>query len=124
MTDYTKSAASADRMLKKAGGGVTLRRTVLGEYDPETGTAPSTTIDYPGIGCKFGYESSLIDGTLILQGDQELYLSTKQTNGQAMPAPVAGDLVMIGATVYSVKSAGKVEPTDVPVLYTAQLRGV
>lgn len=125
MTDYAKTAVRADQSLRRKGGTVVLRRAVPGTYDPGTGTGtPASTADFPGTGVKIAYEASDIDGTLILKGDQQLLLSPLQRDGEPMPAPTTADLVMIGADVFTIATVQKVEPTNVAVLFTLQLRGV
>jgi hypothetical protein len=125
MTDYTKTAARADASLRRKGGTVTLRRIVLGDYYPDSGqkeTISDTT--YAGTGVKVAYEASDIDGTLILATDQQMLLSPLQTNGAAMPEPKSGDTVTVGTSAFNVISVAKVEPFDVAVLFTLQLRGL
>lgn len=125
MTDYTKAAARADASLRRKGGVVTLRREVPGEYDPGTGgPGAGSETDYPGTGVKLNYSQDDIDGTLIKQGDQQLLLSPLQRDGTAMPLPVSGDLLLIGAKAYTVQSVVDLQPTDTSLLYTLQLRGV
>lgn len=123
MPDYTKKARETDVKLRKKGGTTTLRRIVLGDDDPDTGKPVRTVTDYTAAGLKLNYESHRIDGTLIQSADQELLLSTLQLSGQALPEPTVGDLVLIAGASYAIKSVGKLEPTDVPILYTLQLRG-
>jgi hypothetical protein len=123
MTDYTKKALATDAKLRAKGATVTLRRIVLGDDDPDTGKPVRTVTDHAAAGVKLNYSADRIDGTLIQSGDQELYLSPLQLNGQPLPAPTVGDLVLIGAAAYAIKSVAKVEPASVPVLYMLQLRG-
>lgn len=120
--NYARPAATALRMLKRYGAPVTLRRPGTGEYDPGTGTVDSEPTDYLGTGAKFGYEQRNIDGTKILQGDQQVYLAVQQDNGQAMPRPKAGDLVLVGTEAWRVVTAEAIEPASVPVLYIVQVR--
>lgn len=123
MTDYTKKALATDAKLRAKGAPVTLRRIVLGDDDPDTGKPDSETFNYVAAGVKLNYSADRIDGTLVQSGDQELYLSPLQLDGQQMPEPQTSDLVLIGAATFAVKSVAKVEPTNVPVLYMLQLRG-
>lgn len=125
MTDYAKTAARADQSLRRKGGTVVLRRAVPGTYDTSTGTGtPPSTADYAGTGVKIAYRAEDIDGTLILKGDQQLLLSPLQRDGAPMPVPTTADLVLIGATLFTIAAVEKVEPTSIPVLFTLQLRGV
>ncbi|SDF81575.1 MULTISPECIES: hypothetical protein [unclassified Duganella] len=127
MTDYTKAAARADASLRRKGGLVTLRRVLEADYDPGTGgPVPGTggEVDLEGTGVKLNYNQDDIDGTLIKQGDQQLLLSTLQRDGATMPLPTTADVVLIGAKVYTIANVINLEPTDVSLLYTLQLRGV
>ncbi|MCY0910839.1 hypothetical protein [Massilia antarctica] len=125
MTDYTKTAARADQSLRRKGGTVVLRRAVPGGYDTGTGTGTAdSTADYPGTGVKVAYRAEDIDGTLIRAGDQKLLLSPTQRDGAPMPTPTTADLILIGAVSFTVAAVEKVEPTNIPVLFTLQLRGV
>lgn len=125
MTDYTKTAERADASLRRKGGTVSIRRIVLGDYDPTTGTkATISDTTYAGTGVKVAYEAADIDGTLILATDQQMLLSPLQTNGAVMPEPKTGDTVTVGTSAYNIMSVSKVEPFDIAVLYTLQLRGL
>lgn len=123
MTDYAKKAREADARLRKKGGPVTLRQIVLGDDDPDTGKPEQTVTNYMAAGVKFGYVAERIDGKLIQSGDQELLLSPLQLNGQPLPEPTNGDLVLINGAKYAIHDVAKLEPTNVVVLYTLQLRG-
>lgn len=123
MTDYAKKARETDAKLRKKGGTVTLRRIVLGDDDPDTGKPTRDEQDYDAAGVKLNYDADRIDGTLIQSGDQELYLSPLQLNGQPLPEPMFGDLVLIAGAQYAIGQVQKIEPTDVPVLYIVQLKG-
>ncbi|WP_219117069.1 hypothetical protein [Janthinobacterium sp. UMAB-56] len=124
MTDYSKTAARADQSLRRKGGIVVLRQVVTGEYDPDLGAAPSATSGHEGTGVKIAYEAENIDGTLIQAGDQKLLLSPLQRNGAPMPTPTVSDLVMIGGVAYTIANVGDLQPVDVSLLFTLQLRGV
>ncbi len=125
MTDYTKAAARADQSLRRKGGIVTLRRELPGQYDSGTGgIGPGTTADYFGTGFKLNYEAENIDGTLIQRGDQKLLLSPLQRDGTPMPTPTVSDLVLIGGAAYTIANVGDLQPVDISLLFTLQLRGV
>ena len=123
MTDYGKKARETDVKLRKKGGTVTLRRIVLGDDDPDTGKPIRDEFDYAAAGVKFGYVAERIDGKLIQSGDQELLLSPLQLDGEPLPEPTIGDLVLINGAKFAIHNVAKLEPTDVVILYTLQLRG-
>jgi hypothetical protein len=123
MTDYAKKARETDAKLRKKGGTVTLRRIVLGDDDPDTGKPEQDITDYTAAGVNLNYTADRIDGKLIQTGDQELLLSPLQLRGQRLPEPAVSDLVLIAGVRYAIITVGKLEPVDVTVLYTLQLRG-
>jgi len=92
-----------------------------GGYDPETGTVEPGTPDetYRSIGAKFGYEQSDIDGTLIKQGDQQLYVPAK-----GFVRPESDERITVGDETYVIKTVEVVAPGDVDILYIIQIRGV
>lgn len=123
MTDYARKARETDVKLRKKGGPVVLRRIVLGDDDPDTGKPEQTITDYTAAGVKLNYDADRIVGTLIQSGDQQLLLSPLQLNGQPLPEPTTGDLVLINGARFAIHNVAKIEPTDVVILYTLQLRG-
>jgi hypothetical protein len=125
-TDYAAKAARATAMLKRYGMDLEIvRSTPSGAYDPGTGdTAPAVTSTFPGTGAKFNYEQDDVDGTLVKQGDQQLYLSVHQSDGTDMPLPVTGDVALIGGKRFRVEDVSDIEPTTVPLLFICQIRGV
>jgi hypothetical protein len=123
MTDYTKKALATDAKLRAKGATVTLRHIVLGDDDPDTGKPVRTVTDHAAAGVKLNYSADRIDGTLVQSGDQELYLSPLQLDGQPLPEPTVGDLILIAGVKYAIGPVQKIEPTDIPVLYILQLKG-
>lgn len=115
MTDiYDRAKATAARQLApRSQGGkgleLTLRRTVPGEYDPDTGTSPDTTTDYLGSGLRENYKTQDIDGTLIKAGDVKIMISPLLLNGSDMPEPLTTDLILFDGDTYTVQA---VEPGD------------
>jgi hypothetical protein len=118
--DYAGIAADVNGILAEFGAPAILSRTVPGSYDATTGTTTAdVTTTYTGTGAKFEYESRAIDGSLIRQGDQRVYLSTV-----GIVNPQTGDTLTIGGTVYNVVASRPLQPALTAVLYDAQIRGV
>ena len=69
--NYPATAATAKRLLERFGAAATLKRDTTGTYDPSTGTSPVTTESLATTAAVFAYPQRYIDGTLILQGDQQ-----------------------------------------------------
>jgi hypothetical protein len=115
MTDiYDRAKATAARLLApRSQGGkgleLTLRRTVPGEYDPETGTSTDTTTDYAGSGLRDSYDLKDVDGSLVKSGDVKFLVSPLLLNGADMPEPKTQDKVLFDGDTYNVES---VKPWD------------
>lgn len=117
---YVEMAALADELLREFGGPAMLARVTPGGYDPATGstTAP-TTQTWDGVGAKFDYEQRDIDGTLVRQGDQRVYLSVV-----GMASPQTGDKLTVDGVQLSVVASRPLRPASVSVLHDVQVRGV
>ncbi len=122
--DYTKSAATAERLLQKFGQDVTLSRpsTSAPTYDPATGVStPAAPATYAGRGAVFDYKQTDVNQTLVQAGDQRLYLSP----ASPMVEPATSDTVTLAnGKTYSIVRGGEVNPAGTVVLYDLQLRGV
>ena len=117
MVDYTKSAASALKMLTKFGQSVTRRSYTAGTYDPATGLVTPTTADTTRKGAlfDFGEGQTLERGTLIQSGDKRLLLDATAT---VLPQ----DHFIIGGTENVIVSIGEINPAGTVVLYDLHLR--
>jgi hypothetical protein len=114
--NYPNTAATATRLLQRFGAACAIKRRGPEVYDPATGaTAPSYT-SLPTTATVFAMPQKYIDGTLILQGDQQAFCA---------PAvePKQGDAFDWQGKTYAVISVKPVSPAGVPVLFEAQLRG-
>ena len=120
MTFYSGLAGTADRLLKKYGAPATLTRSVPGAYDPATGTTAAPTVTaYTGTGAKFDYAQRDIDGTLIKQGDQRVYLAVV-----GIVQPQTGDRLTIAGVAFTVAASRPLQPALTAVLHDVQVRGV
>lgn len=112
---YDRAKAQAARVLapRSAGGKgleLTLRRTVAGEYDPETGITPDPMdVDYDGSGLRENYRTQDVDGSLIKAGDVRFMVSPVLINGSDTPEPLTTDLIIFDGDTYTVQA---VEPGD------------
>lgn len=113
--NYTASAATAARLLAKYGQAVTLRQVVQGAYDPATGTTSQTVTDVQRNGAVFDYGTGTVDGTLIQQGDKQLYM-------EPGVVPSMQHRVIVGGVEYGIVTIKEINPAGVPILYELQLR--
>lgn len=121
---------------------VTLERPgKKGEYDPSTGTTKPDgppkgvedllepgyvedgyygyTLFYKSVGIKAGYSQNDIDGTLIKQGDQQLYVAA-----DGFIRPKTNERIQVGSETYSIASVQVVAPGTTDILYELQIRGL
>lgn len=115
MTANKRFANAWDRGIKHFGQTLTFTRNTEGTYDPSTGTTPTTTTTFTGIGAESRYTLQEMDGERILQGDKKLLISAMDT------PPEIGDVVDVNGISHKVitimprNSAGTVIGYDLQV---------
>ncbi|WP_421591092.1 hypothetical protein [Shinella sp. M27] len=92
---YTRLQATADRLIKSYGQAGTVTR--LGPVDPVEGGDPVAT-PYPAKLVPMAYSAREIDGTNILAGDMQIYISSM---GLAIE-PKPGDLVTASGKAFRI----------------------
>lgn len=119
---YAHTAASATRMLQRYGAPCTIKHTNPGVYDPSSGMAAVNVINAQSYCAVFAMPQRYINGTLVLQGDQQAYCA-------------AGAVIRQGDTLncrdsftgeyrdFQVIDVKPVSPAGVPVLFVAHIRG-
>lgn len=114
--DYPKTAATAKRLLKRFGAACTVKHPTGSTYDPATGSMAQTYSSTASFAAVFAYDQKYVDGTLILQGDQQAFCAPDV-------AVVQGDVLAWQGKDYTVIAVKPVSPAGVPVLFEAQIRG-
>lgn len=118
---YDRTAATALRLITQFGQPVTIRAITVGEYDPETGTAPPDTITEQtaqGILLDFtGQEFQ--NNSLIKQGDKKLKIAAQ---GLAWVPELLNKVVVQGRTWSIVPPLKEINPAGTPILYELQVR--
>jgi len=115
-TFYSDLAAVATRLLTDKGQQVTFSRETSTGFDPETGINTTNTSTFTGYGASFNYNSSEIDGTIVVKGDIRFVVEAMTT------APDSGDTVTVDSLIYRVMDVKKVSPAGTVVLYECRLR--
>jgi hypothetical protein len=127
--DYAISKATATRMITRHGQSVTLTHHSIGAYDPATGTATDTTSTQTGVGAIFewgqqgstpSYGKSMIDKSLIIEGDKQLYLSATSIT---MPS-INDNVTDANGKVYTIKMIKELAPSGTAVLYEVNISGI
>lgn len=125
--NYTKSRATAARLMKKFGQTGAIRRTTMTGGDPWNPT-PETN-DYP---CKLvvtEYSLKERESSLVEQNDRKALISTEGVSIPALPdnpasvdAPTVADRLVIGGNVLSIIHVEPLNPGGTVVMWTAQAR--
>jgi hypothetical protein len=115
--DYAEIAADAQALLEEFGARGQIKRSTPGVYDPSLGAAPVTTTTQVVTAAVFAMPAHLIDGTTVLQGDEQAYMSAL---GITDPAPL--DVLTWQGVGYTVISAKRLAPAGVAVLHELQVR--
>jgi hypothetical protein len=113
--DYTRTRATAERLIARFGQTGALRRTV-GDADPFNPV--QTTTDYSCTFAVLDYAKKDVDGTLIKQTDQMVYLST---SGLSV-TPETTDRLVVGGAVLTVVNVKPLSPAGTVVYYELQVR--
>lgn len=118
MTIYDRAAATALRLLTKYGVSATLRVTTTGDYDTETGSAPTTDADYAVAVAKFDFDlrlsgTTFTPGTMIQGGDKQIFIAAQGLTVTPQP----GNKLIIGADTWNVEAAKELKPADISVLF-------
>lgn len=121
MAFYDEMAVMALETLTEFGQPVIIRATTVGEYDPETGTAPTDTVTEQtaqGILLDFtGQEFQT--NSLIKQGDKKLKIAAK---GLAWVPDLLNKVIIQGRTWSIVPPLKEINPAGTPILYELQVR--
>jgi len=124
---YDEAKALAAEMLaprSRGGNGLELSliRVTTGEYDPDTGTTPVTTVQYDGSGFRDTYKQSDIDGSRIKQGDVKILVSPVLLNTADMPQPISQDKILFDGDTYTVQNVDPWDYAGLAVGFSVQAR--
>ncbi|WP_085747304.1 hypothetical protein [Pseudomonas sp. R45(2017)] len=121
MAFYDEMAVMALEMITEFGQPVTIRATAVGEYDPETGSAPPDSTKeqtVQGILLDFtGQEFQ--NNSLIKQGDKKLKIAAQ---GLEWVPDLLNIVIIQGRTWSIVPPLKEVNPAGTPILYELQVR--
>lgn len=121
MFNYSKSLATAQKLLSSFGQDVTVKRIITGTYDTATGSVSNTETTYTAKAVLLDYKR-LDAGNglagLIQINDKKLLVSPVGLT----VAPDANDLVTINSEVWNVVNVKAIKPASIVVLYELQIR--
>lgn len=119
--NYLNSLASADRLLTKFGQDVTIKTVVVGDYDNETQTAPTTEQTYTAKAVLLDYKRNESGNSTVGNievNDKKLLVSPVGLT----VAPTANDLATVNGEVWNIVNVKAVKPASITVLYELQIR--
>jgi hypothetical protein len=96
----TRARATAERMIDKFGKAMTLRREVVGTYDPSTGAAAVVPTDYAVVGVVTQPSVAMLSAGLAQGGDLVVMLAAQATD----VVPQAGDVLVMNLESWQVMS--------------------
>ena len=109
-------------LVNEFGQAVTLRKVSSGSYDPDTGTAGSTSTDYSVKAYMAQYTLTELTVDTIVRGDRKALLSAFDTSGVSLPSPDEGDLLVGVGDTSRVISTQTIYSGDDVVCYICQVR--
>jgi hypothetical protein len=121
MAFYDEMAVMALEMITEFGLPVTIRAITVGEYEPDTGSAPPDTITEQiaqGILLDFTGQEFQNNG-LIKQGDKKLKIAAR---GLEWVPDLLNKVVVQGRTWSIVPPLKEINPAGTPILYELQVR--
>lgn len=108
------------RVMRKVGTEVIIRRVTVGTYDPTAGTGADTEVDYEVVGRRDPVKARQLSDTVKV-GDE--WFSFAAADLPFEPAP--SDKVLIGDEVFTIVNPGGVTremAQHLPAMYVLQLR--
>lgn len=120
MFDYTKSQATANRLLAKFGRDITHRRVTEGAYDPDTGTVTNTTVDTTIKAADFDFADKT-------NGNQYTDITIQATDRYALVSPDiaaidVSDKLIIGGVTWNIINVKQLAPAGTTVLWSCHIR--
>lgn len=118
---YDRTAATALRLITQFGQPVTIRATTVGDYDPESGSAPpDSTKEQTAQGILLDFTGQEFqNNSLIKQGDKKLKIAAQ---GLEWVPDLLNKVIIHGRTWSIVPPLKEVNPAGTPILYELQVR--
>jgi len=113
---YNNLNATASSLLNRFGQSVTFSRSVVGTYDPATGSASTTVSTFTADAAGFDYDNSEVDDRSILSSDLKLLIAATGY------VPKINDLLTWNGVNYTVVMVAPLQPSSVAVIYECQIR--
>jgi len=117
---YDQDVRDADAAFRADGQLIRLTSKTKGAYANGAVPMATTQVNVWGIDTAVSVNAvgtTTQAGTLVAAGDRKLIVSALAESGAPLPEPKHGDLVQVGAKVYTVRNVDPLSPGGVVVLY-------
>lgn len=118
MSFYTDLRSTAAALLTDKGQSLTLTKRTSGAYSASTGLSTVTEATYTVTGAVFDFPQSIIDGTLIQQGDKKVLISALGLTVD----PDVDDSLTIATIAHQIVNVKKISPAGITVIWQLQVR--
>lgn len=115
--DYSRAAATADRLIRRYGAEAKLKFLADPSYDTGSGSGTTTDNEQTCSAVVFPYGDTMVDGKLIKAQDQQAFVSAVD-----LPEPQPGDVFTWKSTALTVVKAKNLGPASLMVVYELQVR--
>jgi hypothetical protein len=109
-------------LINQFGQDVTFRKVEVGAYDPATGSAGSTSVDYPIKSYMAQYTLTELTLDNIMRGDRKAAMPAFDTSGVPIPTPDESDLLVGAGDAVRIVSTQTIYSGDNVVCYICQVR--
>lgn len=119
--NYSKTANTADKLLKRFGKSWTIKSITPGVYDPNTNTSTPVEVDATANAVLLDYSNNGMtnaENSMILVGDKKMLVAAK-----GLPFVIkANDICVSGSEQWRVVNVQELKPADVTVIFELQVR--
>lgn len=118
MSFYSSLAATAAKLIKDKGQPLTLGLVAVGDYNADTGIAPTTPTEQGCFGVVLDFPAKEINNTTILSKDKKVVLSVEGLTRD----PETFESLLIGSVKHEIITCKPLAPAGTAVIYTLQVR--
>jgi hypothetical protein len=119
--DYSRSVATANRLLTRFGRTIQVQAVTEGTYNPETSTSTPVTTNTDAKACDFDFEDK--SGGQVYQSDSLVQIGDRYALVQAVVADInTSDKLIIDGATWNIINVKRLSPAGVNVLFNCHIR--
>lgn len=120
-SEYMEMARETHEDLRESGAPCALDQTVSADYNTTSGEVEAGKRKFNGYAVRHDHVLREIAGEIV-EGDIGLLMSVFTENGDPMPEPKVGNIVLFDGSRWRVQVCSPLKPATVAVLYQVQAR--